>query len=455
MAKEYSNEDRIIRNKILSMIIPITGENILQMTAGIVLMAMIGRIDAYSVGAIGIATVLYRILWGIFKGIATGTSVLVAQSHGANNYEKLKSVSEQSFIISIGVAIIFQQLLFWFAEPLLTVFNPNPELLGNGALYLKTISWSLPFAAIILLVAGILQGMGNARTPMIAVAILNVVNIIAGFILVTGKAGVKSLGLKGAGYAYNTAYIVSALFGIIMLFGKNGIIRNIGGKFEFKIKLDEAKIILKLGLPTSFETSFWQAASIFLTRAILTYGELAYSAYQLGLQAESISYMPATGFGVAATTFVGYALGSKDKELGKKYVNQLIRYTILVTIFAGGVLIIFPKQIMGLLVKEREVIQMGAMYLFVMGITQLPQNISGVLNGALRGAGYAKVPMINAGIGLWLIRVPFVMLMAYVFKADILWIWIGIGIDMCWRLVYSYFYFKKKDIFEQDALVIE
>ena len=72
---------------------------------------------------------------------------------------------------------------------------------------------------------------------------------------------------------------------------------------SFKLKPDEAKMILKLGLPTSFETSFWQAASIFLTRAILTYGELAYSAYQLGLQAESISYMPATGFGVAATTF--------------------------------------------------------------------------------------------------------------------------------------------------------
>ena len=99
---------------------------------------------------------------------------------------------------------------------------------------------------------------------------------------------------------------------------------------------------------------------------------------------------------------------------------------------------------MGLLVKEPEVIQIGAMYLLIMGITQLPQNISGVLNGALRGAGYAKVPMINAGIGLWLNRVPFVMIMAYVFKADIVWLWIGIAIDMCWRLVYSYFYFKKE-----------
>lgn len=455
MEKRILQENKSIRNKILSMILPITGENVLQMTAGIVLMAMIGRIDAYSVGAIGIATVLYRILWGIFKGIATGTSVLVAQSHGANNYKKLKSVSEQSFIISIGAAIIFQQLLFWFARPLLTVFNPNPVLLSNGVLYLKIISWSLPFAAVILLVSGILQGMGNARVPMIAVGILNIVNIIAGFILISGKVGIKSLGLRGAGYAYNIAYIVAALFGIIVLFGENGIITNIGGKAVFKFKSDEALMILKLGLPTSFETSFWQAASIFITRAILTYGDLAYSAYQLGLQAESISYMPATGFGVAATTFVGYALGSRDKEIGKKYLRKLIKYTIIVTIFAAGVLMIFPKQIMSLLVKEPEVIKMGAMYLFVMGVAQLPQNISGVLNGAIRGAGYAKVPMISAGIGLWIIRVPFIMAMAYIFKADILWIWIGIGIDMCFRLVFSYWYFKKKDIFENEALILE
>ncbi|MDR7856546.1 MATE family efflux transporter [Tissierella sp.] len=453
MAERYLDENKVIRNKILSMILPITGENVLQMTAGIVLMAMIGRYDAYAVGAIGIATVLYRILWGIFKGIATGTSVLIAQSYGAGNYNKLKSIAEQSFIISIGAAIVFQQLLFWFARPLLTVFNPQAELLANGEIYLKIISWSLPFAAIILLVSGILQGMGNARTPMVAVGLLNIVNIIAGFVLITGKVGIESMGLRGAGYAYNMAYISAASFGLIMLFGRRGILTNIGDKLKLKFKGNEALMILKLGLPTSFETSFWQAASIFLTRAILTYGELAYSAYQLGLQAESISYMPATGFGIAATTFIGQALGSKDREIGKKYLNKLIRYTIVITIFAGGVLIFFPSQIMSLLTKEPEVIRVGAMYLFVMGLTQLPQNISGVLNGALRGAGYAKVPMFNAGIGLWLIRVPFVLTMAFVFKADILWIWVGIGLDMCFRLLFSYIYFKRKDIFEAEILV--
>lgn len=448
MVEDIQLQQTIIRKKILSMILPITVENILQMTAGLVLMAMIGRIDAVAVGAIGIANIIYRILWGVFKGISTGTSVLVAQAYGANNYKKLKSVTEQSFIISLIISIIFQQFLYWFAKYLLTIFNPSVELLTNGTLYLKIISFSLPFAAIILLVAGVLQGMGNAKTPMISIAILNIINIIFGYIFIF----LMKMELKGAAYAYNIAYISAALFGIYVLFSRNGVITNIGGSFEFKINRNEVLDILGLGIPTSFETIFWQAASIFITRAILTYGDIAYAAYQLGLQAESISYMPAAGFGIAATTFIGQALGSRDEETGKKYLRQLIKYTIILTIFAGGALTFFPKPIMKLLTKDKEVIQIGAMYLIVMGITQLPQNVSGVLNGALRAAGYAKVPMINAGVGLWCIRVPFILIVAYIFKANIIWIWIGIGIDMSFRLLFSYFYFKKKNIWERQVL---
>ena len=141
--------------------------------------------------------------------------------------------------------------------------------------------------------AGVLQGMGNAKTPMFSIAILNIINIVFGYIFIF----LREMGLRGAGYAYNIAYISAALFGINILFSNNGVITNVGGRFEFKFNLKEALTILALGLPTSFETVFWQGASIFITRAILTYGEIAYAAYQLGLQAESISYMPA-GFGL-------------------------------------------------------------------------------------------------------------------------------------------------------------
>lgn len=137
--KTKTREDIIIRNKILSMILPITLENILQMTAGIVSMAMVGRISPLAVGAIGIGNIIFNIIWAVFKGVATGTSVFVAQSYGASNYHKLKKVSEQAFISSLIIVIIFQQLLFWNAGTVLKIFDPGPELLANGTMYLKII----------------------------------------------------------------------------------------------------------------------------------------------------------------------------------------------------------------------------------------------------------------------------------------------------------------------------
>ncbi|MBC8589411.1 MATE family efflux transporter [Tissierellaceae bacterium BX21] len=446
---EAINDDKLINNKIFSMILPITVENILQMTAGVVSMAMVGRISSIAVGAIGISNILFRIIWSIFKGISTGASVFVAQSYGADNFKKLKDVSEQAFILSIAFSIIFQQILYWKAESLLKVFNPTKDLLAYGTLYLKIISWSLPFAAVILLVSGILQGVGDAKTPMKVIGILNVVNIIFSYILIFGILGSPAMGLKGAAYAYNISYIVAALIGLYALFNEDGILRKLEGKFLLKFNAQESLQLLRFGIPTAFESSFWQFASIILTRVILTYGETAYAAYQLGLQAEAISYMPAAGFGIAASTFIGQALGSKDSELGKKYLKHLVKITIGITLVAGGVLVLFPKLIMRALTDDYEVIKIGAIYLFVMGLVQVPQNLSSLLNGGLRGAGYPNAPMINSGVGLWVIRIPLVLLSTYVLKLPLACVWIIMGIDLICRFILSIIIFKKKDIFNK------
>ena len=47
-----------------------------------------------------------------------------------------------------------------------------------------------------------------------------------------------------------------------------------------------------------------------------------------------------------------------------------------------------------LLTNNQELIDISVKYLFVMGIIQLAGNLGGVINGALRGAGFTKLPMI-------------------------------------------------------------
>lgn len=443
-------DDKKVRKKILSMTLPITAENILQMTAGVVSMAMVGRIDSVAVGAIGMSNILFRIIWAVLKGIGTGNSVFVAQSYGAGNYAKLKDTTEQAFILALGVSIFFQQIIYWNTAELIGIFNPTPALLAGGTLYLKILSWSLPFTAIILLVTGILQGMGNARTPMIIVGILNGVNIVFSYVLIFGKLGLPELGLKGAAIAYNISYGLAAIIGLYVLFSKNGTFARLGGGFKLRFNRMQSIRLIRFAVPTAFEMSFWQLASIIITRAVLTYGEVAYAAYQLGLQAEAISYMPAAGFGIAASTFIGQSVGSNDSEMGRTYMKHLIRLSLIVTSVAGGILIIFPSQIMRAFSDDPQIIAVGAVYLFIMGLLQIPQNLAGLLNGALRGAGYPKAPMINVGIGLWVVRVPLVLLMTYIVGAGIEWIWLMMGVDLLVRFVLAIITYKKKDIFNLE-----
>ena len=452
--EEKIYDDKIIRKKILGMIVPITAESILQMTAGIVSMAMVGRISPIAVGAVGMSNTLFRIIWSVFRGVGTGATVFVAQAFGANDHEKIRSTTIQSFLLVVSLSIILQQFLFWNAQALIGLFNPTPDLLRDGVMYVKIISWSLPFVAIIIAAAGVQQGLGNAKTPMMVIGILNVINILFCYLLIFGNLGFPALGFRGAGIAYVLAYATASIFALYALFRRDGTFLRIKGKFSLKFNFKQAFSIIKFGFPTALESSFFSLSSIVITRAILNFGEIAYAAYLLGLQAEAISFMPAAGFSVAASAFIGQSVGAQDGKLGKKYLSHLVKLSIMITSLASLVLIFFPKIILRGFTDDLEVIAIGATYVFVMGLVQIPQNLTSLLAGAVRGAGFAKIPMIVVGTGLWIIRIPLILLVTYVLKLDIVWIWITMGIDQFVRFALSITIFKRKDIFNDTKPII-
>ncbi|MCB2289123.1 MATE family efflux transporter [Clostridium sp. CS001] len=449
---EKVSDTKQVRKKIYSMILPITIENILQMTAGFVSMGMIGRIDAIAIASLGISTRITQIIWALFKGITTGGAVFVAQAYGSGDHKKVKHIIQQTLLSSIILVVILQQIIFWKAPVLLKIFNPKPELLANATLYLKIISWGLPCVVVMLVAAGVLQATGNAKTPMKIAIIMNISNIVFSYIFIFGKFGMPVLGIRGAAIGTLIAQIIGAALGIYVLFNRDGMLGSLFNKKFFKLNFKQISGVFKVGTPTALESIFWQISAIILTRIILSYGETALASYQLGLQAESISFMPAMGFGVAATAFIGQAVGAKDEVLGRKYMKELLRGSAVITSISAFILIFLPSTVLRLLTNNEKVIEMGIMYLVIMGIVQLPQNIAGVFNGALRGAGYTKVPMIVSGVGIWIIRIPLTLIVTYKFNMSIKAVWIVMGIDLVVRFILSLTLYKTRDLYNKELV---
>lgn len=450
--KENEINRKEIRKKIYKMILPITLESVMQMSAGFVSAAYIGRMDAVVMSALGVSNRITQLIWAFFKGITTGSSVFVAQAYGAKDEKKISKVIVQTMISCIILVIILAAWIRIKAEMFLGIFNSSQGVLREATGYLKIAAFGLPFVVIMLLVASSLQGMGDGKTPMKIAAVMNGVNILVSPVFIFGKLGMPAMGLKGAALGLIIAQFVGAMLGIYTLFNKKkGILKDVKLKEDFKIDIKQIVSIYKVGFPSSLESMCWQFASIIVTTLTLGFGETVMAAYNMGLQAESISYMPAVGFSVAATAFTGQALGAKNKELGKIYMKEIFIGSTILTVICSAALLLFPGSIMRLLTNKQDVVSLGSVYLILMGLVQIPQNTSSCLNGALRGAGYTRIPMYCAGIGIWIVRIPLALLFTLVLKLNVVAIWSAMCVDLVVRLIVSIVFYKKYKIFSKES----
>ena len=447
-----------IDKKIMSMAMPIALDNLLQMMGGIFIMAILGRIDILAVGAVGLAIRMTSIVWSVFRGVTTAATVFTAQAFGAGNKKLMISTAWQTIVSTLFFTLIIEALLIIFAPQILLIFHPSPDIHLLAVKYLRLIALGIPFISIMQVCGGLMQGVGNAKGPMLITLLLNalIIAISGTFVFFCGAS--TTTGLIGAAMATVIAQIAAFVAALSMIFGKHGTLHGmlkIDGKYAI-LKLDFKRIkeIYKVGLPASAESLLWQLSAIIITRVILSYGDASFAAHQLGLQAEAISYMPATGLGVAATSLIGQALGAGEENLAKTYFKKIMRLTLLVTLIPVGMFFLIPQQIMSLLTSNAEVIRLGAIYLFLMGLVQLPQNASGVMLGSMRGAGLTKQPMFIAMAGIWGLRVPLTLILSTFKGFSITVIWSVICVDMMFRFIVALTYFRKKNIFAMRLLEV-
>ena len=125
----------------------------------------------------------------------------------------------------------------------------------------------------------------------------------------------------------------------------------------------------------------------------------------------------------------------------------------MITALAASVLLFLPKQFLSLLTTDREVIELAAVYLMLMGLGQSPQNIASVFNGALRGAGDTRTPMYIALAGLWFIRIPLAMVLSKPFGVK--GVWLAITVDLFFRFSLSLWRYLPGNWYKKPRLYTE
>ncbi len=435
-----SSENRTIRRDILRLIIPIALENALQILANFVTLAMVGRLLAADIAAFGVGARIYNTCFALFRGIGIGATIQIATYFGLGAIAKCRRNAEQAYATAVPLSIVLAALCAIFPRQIVRVLTDDPVLLEKAAEFLRVSIWAIPFMAAITVNTAAFNGQNDTKTPMMIAGVLNVFNAAVSYVAIFGLGGFGGWGLYGAAIANVLSQAFGCMLGVALLYRKGAPFRrHAHGLRFFSPDLPALKSIYATGLPAAMESLLWQLSAVLVSKVILAYGSESYAAYQLGLQAEMFTEMPAAGFTVAAATLTANAIARRDGDLYRTYFRQLSRMALFVGASAMALLLVFHNPAMRLLTDKPELLRIGGVYLIYMAFSQIPQVLSKMFNGVIRSSGGKRVPMYIVFTGVWLIRVPLVILAGRL-GLNIIWIWLIINLDQTVKLLLSLLY---------------
>lgn len=431
-----------MRKTIYNMVWPATVESLLQMGVGLVNTAIVGHLSAVAISAVGLCNRIGNLLaWPLNQAVSTGGTVLVAQSVGAGDREQARTHAIQAILFALLSISLVSAVLFVYAVPALSIFSPEPDVLGTAVRYLRIFVIGLPAVGIMMAVGAALRGAGDTRSPMIVAAMVNILNVALSWILIYGKLGLPALGVIGSAISTVVAQWIGAALAFWTLTSNRSIL-GIRLKGPWRFNRESLGRLLRVGLPASGESFAWQAAAIVLTFYVTSFGTKALAAHQVGMSAESLSYMPTAGFEIAATALVGQSIGAANLHLAKRYSRELTRISAIITVFTAALLFFLPVPIMRLLAEDPEVVVLGAVYLRIMAIAQLPQQVAAVMKGVIRGNGDTRTPMYIASLGLWGVRLPMAYLLGFTLGIGVAGVWTSMCVDLIVRFVLMFWRYR-------------
>lgn len=420
MIKKRRNltEGNIIRN-IWYLALPTIVTSALWDLFNIVDMIFVGKLGPPAIAAVSMCGIMMGIIFTIAVGITTGSIALISRSFGAKDFRTADRVVVQTILLSLLSSIIIGIVGFFFAKPALQLLGAKSTVVDLGTQYYKIISIGSFSIFITFALASSLRAAGDAITPMKALIVSTVLNIILDPLLIFGIWIFPKMGVAGSAIATVTARSIG-MFILIFVFIK--------GKSHFHLKREDIIIefkmiwrIVKIGLFGSLQVLQRNISMLVLLKIVAGFGTATIAAYGIGMRLRLATMMPGFGFSQASAVLVGQNLGArKPKRAAVSAWTTVGLYEILMIIFVM-ILILFAPWIIKGFNSDPEVVETGTHLIRIISLTLVFLAVSLVIGRSFNGAGDTVSPMIITGFSLLLFQIPVVLILSKFFNTSGIW----------------------------------
>ncbi len=380
---------------LFKLALPIMGTAFLQMAYNMTDMIWLGHLSSNAVASSGTAGFFMWLGMGIVLISKIGTEIGVSQSIGRNEPETAKDYVRNAIQLNLFLSVAYGLFLFLFRYPLIEFFQlGEATVVSDAIVYMAIIALGMPFALLNPVLSSVYNGYGNSRTPFYINMIGLVFNIVMDPLLIFGMGPFPDMGVEGAAWATVLAQLIVALVFVYRIL----LLHEPLGRLNLRRAPNWAimKRIAGYGLPVAAQSAMFTIFAILIARIISQWGPLPIAVQKVGSQIESISWMTANGFATALGTFVGQNYGARQwKRIIKGYFAA-IGIMSCIGLAATGLLVFAGAPIFSFFVPEAEAIEAGAVYLRILGYSQLFMCLEITTSGAFNGLGRTMPPAISS-----------------------------------------------------------
>ena len=179
----------LLKNKddittIFTLAIPVIMENILQAFIGTVDIYFAGSINDNAIAAIGVTNLVINLFIVFFTAISMGTSAIVARNFGKGEMDKVKEAVIESVFLGIIISLVVGIINIIFYKQILKACGASNEILQLAIPYYVIVSVPIIFLCLSLILSSCLRSTKDTKTPMIATALANILNIILNIVFI-------------------------------------------------------------------------------------------------------------------------------------------------------------------------------------------------------------------------------------------------------------------------------
>ena len=390
------------RGRILRLAFPIIGAMVSQNLLNLVSTAFVSTLGDQALAAVGYGSFANFMSIAFVTGLAAGVQAMAARRKGAGAESETAVPLNGGLLLAIGFGVPIAAASYLLAPSAFPLLTSDTEVVELGTEYLQIRLLAVPAIGMNFAFRGYWNAVDLAKVYLRTLLVMHFVNAGLDYVLIFGAFGAPRLGVEGAAWANLAANWTGTIYYFVQ-----ALVRTRGNGFLRGIPSSSTMwTMLRTSLPAAVQQFLFAAGMTVFFTIVGKLGTAEVAATTVLLNLLLVALLPAMGFGIAAASLVGQALGQRDPRDARRWGWDVVRTAVPIVTLIASVGLVFPDLVLGLFLHDADTLALARWPLRLIALS-LPIDVVGaVLLNALLGAGDSARVLVISTAMQWLIFLP-------------------------------------------------